>query len=244
MKKMRLDDALVARHLSESRNQAQRTITSGLVKVNGLKELRPGQLVSEPMTIIVEAAPLRFVGRGGHKLDHALQLFQLDVRDLVVADVGASTGGFTDAVLRRGARKVYAIDVGYGQLDAKLRQDERVINLERHDARQIEKLEEQVALIVVDVSFVSLRSILPHVTKWLAAGGDLVVLFKPQFEASDNIVARCKGVIKDLAIHAGLLEDFRQWCKSNHLLEKGFVESPLVGDKGNHEYLFWLQPES
>ncbi|RLC56795.1 MAG: TlyA family rRNA (cytidine-2'-O)-methyltransferase, partial [Chloroflexota bacterium] len=204
MAKRRLDVLLVERGLAESRTQAQRLIRAGLVRVAGQVADKPGTQVATNAAITLQARP-RFVSRGGEKLEAALVRFGLDVRGWVAADVGASTGGFTDCLLQHGARRVYAIDVGYGQLDWRLRNDPRVVVMERTNARYLESLPEPVDLVTVDVSFISLGLILPMAVRWLKPGGQVVALIKPQFEAGRREVGK-GGVVRDPQVHRRVLE--------------------------------------
>ena len=245
MRKVRLDVLLVERGLAETRAQAQGLIMAGQVRVDGEAELKPGSPVVEAATLEVEPGP-RFVSRGGEKLDAALTAFGLDVTGLVCADVGASTGGFTDCLLQRGAVKVYAIDVGKGILHWKLRQDARVVVMEKTNARYVEQLAEPVSLVTVDASFISLRVLLPVVRAWLVSEPDhnrgAVVLIKPQFEAGREDAKRGKGVIRDVQVHLHVLRDVLAFAASQGMGARGLLRSPLVGPKGNVEFLAWLMP--
>ncbi|MEA3340772.1 MAG: TlyA family RNA methyltransferase, partial [Chloroflexota bacterium] len=199
MAKERLDVLLVKRGLAKSRSWAQRLIRAGEVRVAGQISDKPGTRVATNAEIAVQARP-RFVGRGGEKLEAALARFGLDVAGMAAADVGASTGGFTDCLLQRGARRVYAIDVGYGQLAWRLRNDSRVVVMERTNARYLEDLPEPVDLVTADVAFISLRIILPVAARWLRPDGQVVALIKPQFEAGRREV-RKGGVVRDPDVH-------------------------------------------
>jgi 23S rRNA (cytidine1920-2'-O)/16S rRNA (cytidine1409-2'-O)-methyltransferase len=183
-----------------------------------------------------------YVGRGGFKLAGALDTFELDVTGRTCADVGACTGGFTDVLLQRGARRVYAIDVGYGQLDWKLRQDERVVVLERTNARYLDALAEKVDLVVIDVSFISLTLILPAVQRWLAADYDIIALVKPQFEAGREQVGK-GGIVRDAAVHRAVLHNMITWALAHQLSTVGLVRSSLEGTDGNVEFLLWLRSD-
>lgn len=189
---------------------------------------------------ITLVAPMPYVGRGGYKLAGALDAFALDVDGRVCADVGASTGGFTDVLLQRGAARVYAIDVGQGVLDWKLRQDERVVLMERVNARYLESLPEPVTFVTIDVSFISLRLILPAVAKWLEPAADVVTLIKPQFEAGPEQVRR-GGIVRDAAVRRQVLEDVLGWSQANGWQVAGLIPSPIQGGDGNVEYLAWLR---
>jgi 23S rRNA (cytidine1920-2'-O)/16S rRNA (cytidine1409-2'-O)-methyltransferase len=246
MTKMRLDALLVERGMAESRAQAQALIMAGQVRVNGEVALKPGTAVSADGRLEVEHGP-RFVSRGGDKLEAALSAFGVHVRGVVCADVGASTGGFADCLLQRGAERVYAIDVGKGILHWKLRQDPRVRVMEQTNARFVQELPEAVGLVTIDASFISLRVLLPVVRKWLRPieGGDeagIVALIKPQFEAGREAVARGRGVIRDAELHRQILAEILEFAASVDLRPRGLLRSPLVGPKGNAEFLVWLTP--
>ncbi|VAW35986.1 RNA binding methyltransferase FtsJ like, partial [hydrothermal vent metagenome] len=238
-KKERLDKLLVARGLVATRSKAQAVILAGEVLVNGARMDKPGTAVSLEATIELKA-PLPYVGRGGFKLAGALDRFAINLQGAVCADVGACTGGFTDVMLQNGAARVYAIDVGYGQLDWSLRQDERVVVLERTNARYLQALAEPVQFVSIDVSFISLRHILPVVKLWLAEKGDVVALIKPQFEAGPKQVGR-GGIVKDTAVHRSVLLELWQWFSDNGFGVQGVMQSPVTGASGNIEFLAWLQ---
>ena len=238
-KKERLDKLLVERGLVLTRSKAQGVILAGEVLVDGARVDKPGTAVSLESTIELKA-PLPYVGRGGFKLAGALKAFALDVVGAVCADVGACTGGFTDVLLQNGAARVYAIDVGYGQLDWSLRQDERVVVLERTNARYLELLAEPVNFVAIDVSFISLRLILPAVKQWLTGDASIVALIKPQFEAGPKQVGR-GGIVKDTTVHRSVLLDLWQWFRENGLGVQGLITSPVTGAEGNVEFLVWLQ---
>ena len=239
MAKRRIDSLLVERGLVESRAKAQALIMAGEVVVVGKPNIKPGTLVNEEAAItILEPPP--FVSRGGIKLDYALQQFQLDVTDKVVADIGASTGGFTDCLLQRGASRVYAIDVGYGQLDYRLRQDPRVVVMERVNARYPITLPEKVELATIDLSFISVDKVIPSVAKLLKDEGYLLVLIKPQFEANRGEVGK-GGVIKEPLVHATVLGRFIAWLVEHGFRLKGLVESPILGSSGNREFFILLK---
>ncbi len=237
--KRRIDSLLVERELVESRSKAQALIMAGKVMVGGKAVAKPGTMVAEEAEIAL-AEPPPFVGRGGLKLDHALDRFQLDVSSRVVVDVGASTGGFTDCLLKRGASRVYAIDVGYGQLDYRLRQDSRVVVMERLNARYPITLSEKVDLATIDVSFISVEKIIPPVSQLIKEGGYLLVLIKPQFEARREEVAR-GGVIKQPAVHARVLGRFIAWAIEHSFRLGGLVASPILGASGNREFFVLLK---
>ncbi len=239
MTKQRLDSLLVDRGLVESRAKAQALIMAGEVVVNGKAAIKPGTLVAEEVAItLLEPPP--FVGRGGLKLDYALDKFQLDVSSKVVADIGASTGGFTDCLLKRGASRVYAIDVGYGQLDYRLRQDRRVVVMERVNARYPISLTEKVDLATMDLSFISVEKVIPSVAQLLEDSGYLLVLIKPQFEARRDEVGK-GGIIKQPQVHARVLGRFIAWMIGHGFRLGGLVVSPILGASGNREFFVLLR---
>jgi 23S rRNA (cytidine1920-2'-O)/16S rRNA (cytidine1409-2'-O)-methyltransferase len=238
-KKERLDKLVVARGLVATRSKAHGVILAGEVLVNGVRMDKPGTAVSLEANIELKAA-MPYVGRGGFKLAGALETFALSVQGAVCADVGACTGGFTDVMLQNGALRVYAIDVGYGQLDWSLRQDERVVVMERTNARYLQSLAEPVQFVAIDVSFISLRLILPAVKLWLAENSDVVALIKPQFEAGPKQVGR-GGIVKDTAVHRSVLLELWQWFRENGFGVQGLMKSPVTGAAGNVEFLVWLQ---
>jgi len=235
----RLDVLLVERGLTESRAQAQRLIRAGSVRVADQVSDKPGAQVARDAEIALQSRP-RFVGRGGEKLEAALIHFELDVTGATAADVGASTGGFTDCLLQRGARRVYAIDVGYGQLDWRLRNDPRVVVMERTNARYLEHLPEPIDLVTVDVSFISLELILPMAIGWLRPGAQVVALIKPQFEAGRGEVGK-GGVVRDPAVHRRVLERVLSIAAGSGLGLRGLMPSPLCGPAGNVEFLGWWE---
>ncbi|MFZ0547029.1 MAG: TlyA family RNA methyltransferase [Candidatus Promineifilaceae bacterium] len=238
-KKERLDKLLVERGLVESRARGQALIMAGEVLVEGQPSTKAGTLIPVEAAIeIVE--PFPYASRGGYKLAAALEAFEIAVDGRVCADVGACTGGFTDVLLQNGAARVYAIDVGYGQLDWKLRQDERVIIMERTNARYLETLDERVGFVCVDVSFISLKLILPAVKQWLAETADIVVLIKPQFEAGREQVGK-GGIVRETAVHRQVLEQVLGWSAENELAPMGLIRSPIEGAGGNVEFLARLR---
>jgi 23S rRNA (cytidine1920-2'-O)/16S rRNA (cytidine1409-2'-O)-methyltransferase len=235
MRGKRLDRLLVERGLVENRDQAQRFVMAGEVRVDGQLVLQPDHRVSADASITLVPRP-PFVSRGGQKLDAALTRFDVAVGGRVAADVGASTGGFTDCLLQRGASSVYAIDVGYGQLDWGLRNDPRVVVMERANARHLERLPEPVDLVTIDVSFISLELILPAVVGWLRPGGQVLALIKPQFEAQRRQVEP-GGVVRDRVVHRAVLERVIEAARSSELALRGLMPSPLRGPAGNVEFL-------
>lgn len=249
MRKIRLDVLLTERGLAESRAKAQALIMTGRVRVDGQIVTRTGAQILAESTLTVEAGP-RFVSRGGEKLEAALEAFALDVRGLVCADVGASTGGFTDCLLQRGAAKVYAIDVGKGILHWKLRRDPRVAVMEGTNARFLESLPEAVQLVTVDASFISLKTLLPVIKSWFSPvdekgkgkeGRTAIALIKPQFEAGKKDAARGQGVIRDPEIHRRVLLDVLTFAQKEGWSARGLIRSPLRGPKGNVEFLARLE---
>lgn len=236
MKARRLDVELVDRGLVESRSLAQRLVMAGQVRVNGQVKLKASTKIHPSAVIEIDPGP-KFVSRGGEKLEPALLAFQILVTDRICADVGASTGGFTDCLLQNGAERVYAIDVGTGLLDWKLRNDPRVVVMEKTNARYLSSLSEQVSLATIDVSFISLKLLLPVVKTWLKPDGDLIALIKPQFEAGRKEVSRGKGVIKDREVHTRILDEILAFAGTLDLGARGLICSPIRGPKGNIEFL-------
>ena len=238
--KQRLDVLLLALGLAPSREKARALIMAGEVLVDGRPRDKPGTLVRAEASVEIKARP-RFVSRGGDKLAAALAAFPLDAGGQICADVGASTGGFTDCLLQHGAAKVYAIDVGYGQIAYGLRTDPRVVVLERTNVRHLAQLAEPVSLVVMDASFISLRLLLPVVQGWLAPGsGSIIPLIKPQFEAGPQDVGK-GGVVRDPAVHSRVLAEVLTFALSIGLGVHGLIRSPLKGPAGNIEFLAWLR---
>lgn len=237
-RKQRLDVLMRERGLTRSRERAQRLILAGEVLVDGQVALKAGHRVDREAEITIRERP-PYVSRGGKKLAAALEAFSLDVENSVAVDVGASTGGFTDCLLQHGARRVYAVDVGYGQLAWKLRQDERVIVIDRTNARYLERLPEPVDVATIDVSFISLRLILPRVQDWLKAGGNVVALVKPQFEAGRDQVGK-GGIVRDVAVHREVLCRILGYAQAEGWSPRGLIRSPITGQEGNVEFLLWL----
>ena len=240
--KERLDVALVARGLAETRAKAQASIMSGIVYVNGQKVDKAGTPVAADAVLEVRGHTLRYVSRGGLKLEKAMQTFPITLEGKTCADIGASTGGFTDCMLQNGARRVYAVDVGYGQLDWKLRSDERVVCLERTNARYLstEQIPEPLDFASIDVSFISLKLIFPALYPLLREGGEIACLIKPQFEAGREKVGK-KGVVRDPAVHLEVLQQFLRHAKENNFTVLGITYSPIRGPEGNIEYLGFLR---
>lgn len=237
-KRIRLDALVAARGLTESRSQAAALILAGRVRVGDVAPTYPtkaGDLVPEDAVVSLVVPP-RFVSRGGEKLDHALTAFALDVAGVVAADLGASTGGFTDCLLQHGAARVYAVDVGYGQLDYRLRVDPRVVVMDRTNARHLESLPEAVDAVVMDCSFISLALILPAAVRVAKTDAALVALVKPQFEAGKAAVGR-GGVVRDPETHRAVLQSVVRAAAEAGLRLHGLVASPLRGPAGNVEFL-------
>lgn len=240
--KKRLDVTLHEMGLAHSRAKAQGMIMAGEVLVNGVMVDKAGTRVADEDKITVKSKP-RFVSRGGDKLASALTDFDFDVAGKVAADVGASTGGFTDCLLQYGVARVYAIDVGYGQIAYPLRVDERVIVIERTNARYLESLDEQVNLVVVDASFISLRLLIPAIRKWLTPKADIIALIKPQFEAGKNDVGK-GGIVRDRATHRQVLTHILIFLQSQTLSVRGLTNSPIKGADGNREFLVWASTKA
>jgi 23S rRNA (cytidine1920-2'-O)/16S rRNA (cytidine1409-2'-O)-methyltransferase len=242
--KSRLDTLLVERGLVASRERARALILAGDVRVNGQVASKAGTAVAEDAEITLAAADHPYVGRGGLKLAHALDVFRLGVRDRRALDIGASTGGFTDVLLQRGAGRVVALDVGHNQLDWRLRNDPRVVVMERVNARGLRAADfppetYPFGIVTIDVSFISLRHILPIVPPLLAPDGDVVALVKPQFESRREEVGK-GGIVRDPAIHARVLDEVTAAADTVGLTRHGLVESPITGTEGNREFLAWF----
>lgn len=244
MAKVRLDVALVEKGFAESREKAKRLIMSGIVFVNNQKSDKAGNTVKDDDVIEVRGDTLKYVSRGGLKLEKAVDVFTLDLTGFICADIGASTGGFTDCMLQNGAKKVYAIDVGYGQLDWKLRTDERVVNLERTNFRYVttEQIPEPLDFASVDVSFISLSHILPVMRTLLKEGGCAVCLIKPQFEAGKENVGK-KGVVREKSVHIAVIEKIMGLIGENKFSLLGLDFSPVKGPEGNIEYLCYIRKD-
>ena len=240
--KTRLDVLLVERGLEQTRQRAQAMIMSGLVFVDGQRVDKAGTAVPNDAQIEVRGNTLRYVSRGGLKLEKAMTTFGLKLDGCVCADIGASTGGFTDCMLQNGAKKVYAVDVGYGQLAWSLRTDERVVCMERTNVRYLDaqQISEQVDFVSIDVSFISLSLVVPPLAALLREGGQMVALVKPQFEAGREKVGK-KGVVRDPAVHREVLEKACALAQEAGLCVRGLTYSPIKGPEGNIEFLCWLQ---
>jgi len=242
-KRERLDKLLVERGLTESREQARRLIMAGAVVVNEQRVDKPGSLVDAKAPLrIKDDVRSRYVSRGGDKLEAALHAFALDVTHAIALDVGASTGGFTDCLLQHGAAKVFAVDVGYGQLAWSLRQDPRVVSLERCNIRTLtsDMLPETPTLAVIDASFISLTLIVPKVLSLIAPQGTVVALIKPQFEVGKGKVGK-GGVVRDPTLHTEVVERLRTQAEGWQVEVRGVIESPLLGPRGNKEFFIYLQ---
>lgn len=240
MTKKRIDILLTEKGLAESRTKAQAFLMSGSVFIDGQRVDKAGTLVDEDACIEVrEKFP--YVSRGALKIQKAYQEFGLDFKDIVICDIGSSTGGFTDFALQNGAKKVFAIDVGYGQLDQKLREDGRVVVMEKTNFRDIDGLPERIDFFVCDVSFISLKKIIPKIQEIADYKTQCALLIKPQFEVGKEIADKCKGVVKDEKIQADVVEDIARFAEDNGFKVKGLTESPITGAKGNKEFLIWLE---
>lgn len=240
--KERLDVILVNNGLASSRDNAKRTIMAGLVTVDGIVETKSGQKFDVDSEFKVKDKLLKYVSRGGLKLEKAIQSFNIKLNGCYAVDMGASTGGFTDCMLMNGALKVYALDVGYGQLDYKLRVDPRVINMEKTNIRYLDTtlIEEPIDFISIDVSFISLRHMFPVASKILKDTGAIMCLIKPQFEAGREQVGK-KGIVRDSKVHVEVIENVIGYASDNGLYPHGLDYSPVKGTKGNIEYLLYLR---
>jgi 23S rRNA (cytidine1920-2'-O)/16S rRNA (cytidine1409-2'-O)-methyltransferase len=244
----RVDQALVERGVCDSREKAKRAVMAGQVLVNGQPARKPSDTVNSTDELTL-AAPEKFVSRGGHKLEHALHHFQLEVSGQMAVDLGASTGGFTDCLLQAGATKVFAVDVGHGQLAWELRQDQRVVVMEKTNARHLTPAQMPppfagADLVVIDCSFISLRKILPPAVALLRATGKIVALIKPQFEAGKAEADKGAGVITDPVIHERVLRELEQFVAGQAQLRwYGVTESPLLGPAGNKEFLVLIEKQ-
>ena len=241
-KKKRLDILLFEQGYAESREKAKAIIMSGIVYVDNQKSDKPGTSYPEDCKIEVRGSTLKYVSRGGLKLEKAIEVFDIDLTDAVTMDIGASTGGFTDCMLQNGAKKVYSIDVGYGQLAWKLRQDERVVNLEDTNFRYVteEQITDPIDFFSVDVSFISLKLILPNARKFLKNDCTAVCLIKPQFEAGRENVGK-NGVVRDPKVHCEVIGNIIEFCLKNGFTVLGLDYSPVKGPAGNIEYLMYIK---
>jgi 23S rRNA (cytidine1920-2'-O)/16S rRNA (cytidine1409-2'-O)-methyltransferase len=240
VKKIRLDILINERKLAESRTLAQRLVMAGQVRVAGQVVLKPSQLVDPEVEVSIELPP-PYVSRGGEKLEAAMQAFGInDLEGKVCVDVGSSTGGFTDCLLQHGAAKVYAIDVGYGVLHWKLRNDARVVSMEKTNARFVEGFSEPIQMVTIDASFISLKILLPVIRRWLNEGGGVLALIKPQFEVGRSEAAKGEGVIRDPVLHRRVLKTVLNEARETGFFPTGLIRSPLYGPKGNTEFLVYL----
>lgn len=242
--KKRLDILLVEKGMVKSRQKGQALIMAGNVLVDTYPVDKPGTLVSPNADITIKGDQLRYVSRGGLKLEAAIERYQLDIRGMVCLDIGASTGGFTDCLLQHGARHVYAVDVGYGQLSWKLRQDPRVTAIERTNIRYmpVDRIAEPVDLVTIDVSFISLKIVVPQALKFLSPRGRIVALIKPQFEVGKGMVGK-GGVVKEAALHADVIASLARFFKDQGLSPCAPpIPSPIKGPKGNQEFIILLGP--
>ena len=239
--KDRLDVLLVKRGLAESREKAKAVIMSGIVYVDGQKEDKAGQTFSDTANIEVRGSTLKYVSRGGLKLEKAMECFDVSVKDKVCMDIGASSGGFTDCMLQNGAKKVYAVDVGHGQLAWKLRNDTRVVVMEKTNIRYVkpEDIGESIDFASIDVSFISLSKVLPAAYNLLGERGEIVVLIKPQFEAGREKVGK-KGVVREKSTHIEVIQNCFAYAKENGFFVRELEFSPVKGPEGNIEYLYHL----
>jgi 23S rRNA (cytidine1920-2'-O)/16S rRNA (cytidine1409-2'-O)-methyltransferase len=239
--KKRLDILVHDKGLARSRQAARSMIMAGVVLVNNIPMDKPGALIDPSATIICKQPESLYVSRGGLKLEHALKIIPLDIKGNVCLDVGASTGGFTDCLLRFGAKSVYAVDVGYGQLDWKLRQDPRVIVIERTNIRYIslELLPEPFDLVTIDVSFISLKIVVPSILPFLKKDGKILALIKPQFEVGKNLVGK-GGVVKDPILHQTVIDELSGFFNNLGWMCERVVPSPILGPRGNKEFIVYL----
>jgi 23S rRNA (cytidine1920-2'-O)/16S rRNA (cytidine1409-2'-O)-methyltransferase len=244
-RKERLDKILIERGMALSRERARAMIMEGKVLVDGQLIDKPGVRIDIDSKIEVQGEDLKYVSRGGLKLEGALKAFEIDPRDKIVLDVGASTGGFTDCILQNGAKKVYAVDVGYGQLSWKLRKDPRVINLERKNIRYLkrEEIEDDIDLILIDTSFISIEKFLPNLLQFLKNEGEILGLIKPQFEVGKGEVGK-GGVVRDPNLHRKVIDRISKFSEELGLKVIGVVESPILGPKGNKEFFIYLKRDT
>lgn len=242
IKKIRLDVYLVSNGYFETREKARIAIMEGKVFVNNQKEDKPGTMIKEDANVEFRGEKLKYVSRGGYKLEKAINVFNISVKDKTCIDIGASTGGFTDVMLQNGAKKVFAIDCGTNQLDYKLRTDERVVSMENTNARYLTKNDihnETIDFVTVDVSFISLTKIIPVIKELLIENGEAVLLIKPQFEAGKDLVLK-GGVVKDKGTHVNVIKSVIDFCQNNCLRIAGLDYSPIKGPAGNIEYLLYV----
>lgn len=244
MEKVRLDVLLVDQGLAQSRERAKAMIMAGQVYIDNQKCDKAGQMVGTDVTPEVRGETLKYVSRGGLKLEKAMSEFPINLKDKITMDIGASTGGFTDCMLQNGAKKVFSVDVGYGQLAWKLRNDERVVNMERTNIRYVtpEQIGEKIDFASIDVSFISLKLVLPVAKQLLSDTGEIVALIKPQFEAGREQVGK-KGVVRDISVHKDVIRKVCSYVSDLELHISGLSYSPVKGPEGNIEYLIWITRE-
>jgi len=244
-KKERIDVLLVENGHFETREKAKRAIMAGLVYIDEVKHDKPGEKVLRDANFVIRGNPMKYVSRGGLKLEKAMELYGLELSNKRCMDIGASTGGFTDCMLQNGAKCVYSVDVGYGQLAWKLRNDERVVNMERTNIRYVtlEEIEEPLDFVSIDVSFISLKLVLPVANQLMNDGAHIVFLIKPQFEAGKEHVGK-NGVIKDPKIHKRVILDLLSFAQQNGFSYIGLSYSPIKGPKGNREFLAYFKKET
>lgn len=242
MKKQRLDEILIEKGIASDKEDAFVKVTEGLIFVEGQKAVSPAQPV-DPCARIEVRGKLPYVGRGAFKLEAALQEFRISPAGKICADIGSATGGFVEILLKYGAKKVYAIDTARGKLDWKLREDPRVVVLEETDVRDIKELPDPIEIATIDVSLIPLQDILPHVKRLISQRGEVIALFKPQYETRDPKILR-HGVIREKADREKLLEDFMRWADENGWKVLNYMESPIRGSEGNVEFLLHLTPNT
>ncbi|RVU54954.1 TlyA family RNA methyltransferase [Anaerosphaera multitolerans] len=242
MAKERADVLLVNKELANSREKAKRLIMSGEVFIGTQRVEKPGQLIDVEEDITIKSNSLKYVSRGGYKLEKAIELYEIDLKDAICVDIGASTGGFTQCMLMNGAKKVYAIDVGYNQLDYSLRIDERVVSMEKTNIRTFDtsRISDLIDFISIDVSFISLELVIPKAAELLKKGGKIVALIKPQFEAGREKVGK-KGIVRDKSVHREVIEKILLLSKKLELRVLGLTISPITGMTGNKEFLILLE---
>jgi 23S rRNA (cytidine1920-2'-O)/16S rRNA (cytidine1409-2'-O)-methyltransferase len=243
-RKERFDKLLVEKGMVPSRERARALIMAGKAFVEGKRIEKPGTMINAEARVQLQGGGSRYVSRGGEKMEGALTAFSIDPKGMIVMDIGASTGGFTDCMLQKGAQKVYAVDVGYGQLAWKLQKDLRVVNLERRNARYLkrEEVPEETDLILIDTSFISIEKFLPHLLGFLKEGGSLLCLIKPQFEVGKGEVGK-GGVVRNKALHEKVIDRISMFSQRLGLKVLGITESPLLGPKGNKEFFIYLKKE-
>jgi len=244
-KKTRLDLIIIEKGLAQSRQRARSLIMAGKVLVNNQVLDKPGVLVSVNDNVVVKGTDIPYVSRGGLKLEKALETLKIDITGFVCLDTGSSTGGFTDCLLQHGANRVFAVDVGYGQLAWKLRQDSRVVVIERSNIRHMaaETIPQPVDLVTIDVSFISLKIVVPAVMKFMKQDAAILALIKPQFEVGKGKVGK-GGVVRDPALHAEVLKELSNFFSSQGFLSQTVVPSPILGPKGNKEFIIYLKNEN